>query len=132
MARVPLQASDVAPSEEGGYTLASCEPYWIILAVFIDAPGCIFEWAGAGWSDLLADAMLFDRAEAEAEVLRLGDLPGRTVRSANFADYLRYDRRMAGYPRRRAWKARHGGSFQALADIYQELLSQIRDAPGDR
>lgn len=123
MARVPLQASDIQLSEEGGYTLASCEPYWIILAAFIDATGYLFEWTGAGWSDLLGDAMLFDRAEAEAEVLRLGDIPGRTVRSVNFADYLRYDRRMAGYPRHRAGTPRHEGSVQALKDAYQAMMT---------
>lgn len=123
MARVPLEASDVQPSEDGGYTLASCEQYWIILAAFVDATGYIFEWTGAGWSDLLGDVMLFDRAEAEAEVLRLGEIPGRTVRSANFADYLRYDRRMAGMPRHRAGKPRHGGSFEALRDVYQAMMT---------
>jgi hypothetical protein len=98
---VPLEASDVAPSEEGGYTLASCEPYWVILGVFIDCPFFLFEWTGSGWSDILSDAMLFDRAEAEATVLSLGDLPGRTVRFANFADYLRHDR-LPAQPRREA------------------------------
>lgn len=121
--RVPLEASDVAPSEEGGYTLASCEQYWIILGVFIDCPFFLFEWTGAGWSDLLTHVMLFDRAEAEATVLSLGEIPGRTVRSVNFADYLRYDRRMAGYPRSRAGKPRHGGSSQALADVRQAMLN---------
>lgn len=120
--RVPLEASDVAPSEEGGYTLASCEPYWVILAASTETPRFLFEWTGAGWSDLLSDAMLFDRPEAEATVLSLGDLPGRTVRSVNFADYLRYDRRMAGYPRNRAGAPRHGGSSQALSDVYQAMM----------
>lgn len=121
MARVPLAASDVKPSENGGYTLASCEPYWIILAAFEETRGYLFEWTGGGWSDLLGDAMLFDRAEAESTVELLGDLPGRVVRSVNFADYLRYDRRMAGYPRRAAGEPRHGGSRQALADVYAAM-----------
>jgi hypothetical protein len=121
MARVPLQASDVRSSEEGYWTLASCEPYWVVLAVFAEAPGFLFEWTGDGWSDLLSDVMLFDRAEAEAEVSRLGDLPGRTVRSANFADCLRYDRRRAGYPRHRAGSPRHSGSSEALRDVYQAM-----------
>jgi hypothetical protein len=114
--------SEVAPSENGGYTLASCERYWIILGVFAETPGFIFEWTGNGWSDLLSDSLLFDRAGAEAVVQSLGEFLGRTVRAVNFADYLRFDRRMAGYPRHQAGELRHRGSFEALGNIYQQML----------
>jgi hypothetical protein len=119
---IRLEDSEVAPSENGGYTLASCEQYWIILGVFAETPRFLFEWTGDGWSDLLSDALLFDRAGAEAAVQSLGEFPGRTVRSVNFADYLRYDRRMAGHPRHQAGTPRHRGSSEALSDIYRQIL----------
>lgn len=123
MSAVAFGDSNVAPSEAGGYTLASCEPYWIVLAVFDENPGFLFEWAGNCWSDLLSDAVLYDRRGAEALAAALGELPGRTVRTVNFADYLRYDRRMAGYPRHVAGTPRHRGSSEALSDIYRHVTA---------
>lgn len=116
-----FEDSDVAPSEGGGYTLASCEKYWVIVE---GTPGDIFLWDGAYWNDLLGSAMLYDREAAELASSLLEGSPAGVHHPVNLADYLRYDRRMAGYPRHQAGTPRHRGSFQALSDIYAQVLAR--------
>ena len=122
---IKFEASNVALSEGGGYTLASCDPYWTILGVFRDTPGYIWHWTGEGWTDTWRGMLLFDRAEAQqaAALLTAAQLSeSRIIRSVNLADYVRFDRRMSGYPLHLAGKSRHDGSAAALAEVYEAMM----------
>lgn len=118
MNSVPFDASDVTPSESGGYVLASCEPYWLLIHARRDEDGgWIFFWDGARWVDDLGSPLLYDKAGAEAAASVLPD-----AKAVNMADYIRFDRRVAGYPRHQAGEMRHAGSAEALTEIYRVVM----------
>ena len=128
MTETPLEASLVEPSDNGGYRLSSCERYWAVAAVFPEQPGCLFFWDGTGWTDFLHDTLLYDDrtgADARADQASERAEQGSVIRAVNLADYLRFDRRMAGYPLHLgAGKARHRNQEEVLTELFRAMLAK--------
>lgn len=114
------ELSDIEPTDTG-WKLASCEKYWVIVEA---VPGDIFLWDGVYWNDLLSSALLYDRATAEKVSGSLEGSPAGIHHPVNLADYLRADRRAAGYPPHLAGNARHPGSGKALREIFQVVFGE--------
>jgi hypothetical protein len=133
MSAVKFEESNVGPSERGGYTLASCDPYWAVLGVFRDTPGYIWHWAGMDWTDTWHGMLLYDRdgAREVADLLHAAQVGRGIVRAVNLADYVRFDRQRTGYPRRHHWAAsRYPGSAEALTEVYEAMTVSAPQGEG--